>query len=93
MDINFREGFLFRATDPKGRVSPKPFEGSTVANSLRLHLIVLSIDEGETMHRFRSACSITLFHWYNCAEMDSRALLKLAYFPSRDLSSTIGYLV
>ena len=61
MDINFRKGFLFRVTDPKGRVSPKPFEGSTVANSLRLHLIVLNIDEGETMHRFRSACSITLF--------------------------------
>ena len=60
MNINLREGFLFRATDPKGRVSPKPFVGSTVANRLRLHLTALNIDEGETMHSFRSGCSITL---------------------------------
>ena len=60
MNINLREGFLFRATDPKGRVSPKPFVGSTVANRLRLHLAALNIDEGETMHSFRSGCSITL---------------------------------
>ena len=60
MNINLREGFLFRATDPKGHVSPKPFVGSTVANRLRLHLTALNIDEGETMHSFRSGCSITL---------------------------------
>ena len=60
MNINLREGFLFRATDPKGRVSPKPFVGSTVANRLRLYLTALNIDEGETMHSFRSGCSITL---------------------------------
>ena len=60
MNINLREGFLSRATDPKGRVSPKPFVGSTVANRLRLYLTALNIDEGETMHSFRSGCSITL---------------------------------
>ena len=59
MNINFWEGFLFRATDPKGRVSPKPFVGSTVANRLHLHLTALNIDEGETMHSLRSGCSIT----------------------------------
>ena len=58
--IKLREGFLFRATDPKGRVSTKPFLGSTVANRLRLHLTTLKIHEGETMHSFRSGCSITL---------------------------------
>ena len=60
MNIKLREGFLFRATDPKGRVSTKPFVGSTVANCLRLHLTTLKIHEGETMHSFRSGCSITL---------------------------------
>ena len=60
MNIKLREGFLFRATDPKGRVSTKPFLGSTVANRLRLHLTTLKIHEGETMHSFRSGCSITL---------------------------------
>ena len=60
MIINLREGFLFRAIDPKGRVSPKPFVGSTVANRLRLHLTALNIDEGETMRSFRRGRSITL---------------------------------
>ena len=60
MNINLQGGFLFRAIDPKCRVSPKPFAGSTVANRPRLHLTALNIDEGETMHSFRSGCSITL---------------------------------
>ena len=60
MNINLQEGILFRATDPKGRISPKPFVGSIVANCLRLHLTALNIHEGETMHSFRSSCSITL---------------------------------
>ena len=29
MNINLREGFLSRATDPEGRMSPKLFVGST----------------------------------------------------------------
>ncbi|KAJ7383332.1 hypothetical protein OS493_028879 [Desmophyllum pertusum] len=60
MKINLRDGFLFRATDAKGRVSSNPFVGSTVANRLRLHLTTLNIFQGETMHSFRSGCSITL---------------------------------
>lgn len=60
MNIKLREGFLFSATDPKGHVSTKPFVGSTVANGLRLHPTTLKIHEGETMHSFRSGCSITL---------------------------------
>ena len=47
-----REGFLFRATDPMGRVSSKPFVGCTAASRLRLHLPTPNIDEGETMHYF-----------------------------------------
>lgn len=45
MNIKLPQGFLFSATDPKGRVSTKPFVGSTVANRLRLHLTTLC-----TMH-------------------------------------------
>lgn len=60
MNINLREGILFRATDPIGRMSPKPFVGSAVANCLHLHLTSFNVDEGETMHSFRSSCSITL---------------------------------
>ena len=60
MNVNLREGFWFRATDPKARVSSKPFVASTVTNRLRLHLTALNIDKGETMHSFRSGCSITL---------------------------------
>ena len=50
---------LFRAIDPKGRVSLKPFVDSTVPNRLRLHLTTLHIDKGKTLHNFRSGCSIT----------------------------------
>ena len=62
MNISLREGSLFRASDSKGQVSSKPFVDSAVANLLRLHLIIttLNTDEGETMHGFRSGCSITL---------------------------------
>lgn len=60
MSIDLREGFLFRATDPKDCVSPKPFVGSTVACRLRLHPKALNIDGGETMHSFRGGCSMTL---------------------------------
>ena len=62
MNISLREGSLFRASDSKGHVSSKPFVGSAVANLIRLHLMIttLNTDEGETMHGFRSGCSITL---------------------------------
>lgn len=60
MSIDLREGFLFRATDPKDWVSPKPFVGSTVAYRLRLHPKTLNIDGGETMHSFRGGFSMTL---------------------------------
>ncbi|CAH3154482.1 unnamed protein product, partial [Porites lobata] len=45
---------------PVVNLTTYPFVGSTVANRLRLYLTALNIDEGETMHSFRSACSITL---------------------------------
>ena len=60
MGIDLSTGFLFRATDGHTKVKAEPFVGSTVANRLQRHLNDLSINQGETMHSFRSGCSITL---------------------------------
>ena len=60
MSIDLSSGYLFRVTDHSGFFSEAPFVGSTVANRLKGYLTDLSIDDGETMHGFRSGCSITL---------------------------------
>ena len=59
-NVDLREGYLFRATDKSNKVAEKPFVGSTVAARLTSYLTSLGISEGETMHSFRSGCSITL---------------------------------
>ena len=60
MGIDLGHGFLFRVTDRSGNITPNPFVGSAVANRLKKHLSNLKILNGETMHSFRSGCSITL---------------------------------
>ena len=60
MCIDLKDRFLFCATDPHGHVSKSPFLGSVVGNRLKKHLSDLRIDNGETMHSFRSGCSKTL---------------------------------
>ena len=60
MSIVLKEGFLFCVTDRRGHVLDKPFLGSAVANRLKKHLKDLQLCDGETMHSFRSGCSITL---------------------------------
>ena len=60
MTIDLKSGYLFRATDRSGNISDSPFIHSAVANRLRKHLSDLNILNGETMHSFRSRCSITL---------------------------------
>ena len=60
MSIDLRDGHLFRSTNKKGAVSGKPFIGSAIANRLSLHLASFGIPYGETMHSFRSRCSITM---------------------------------
>ena len=62
MGIDLKSGYLFRATDCSGNISDSPFICSAVANRLRKHLSDLNILNGETMHSFRSGCSITLSH-------------------------------
>jgi hypothetical protein len=58
MSIDLRVGYLFRSTDKKGIVTGKPFIGSAIANRLTLHLETLGIHNGDTMHSFRSGCTI-----------------------------------
>ena len=60
VSIVLKEGFLFRVTDRRGHVLDKAFLGSAVANRLKKHLKDLQLCDGETMHSFRSGCSITL---------------------------------
>ena len=60
MSIVLKEDFLFRVTDRRGHVLDKPFLGSTVVNRLKKHLKDLQLCDEETMHSFRSGCSITL---------------------------------
>jgi len=60
MSIDLKDGHLLRSTDKKGAVSGKTYIGSAIANRLSLHLALLGIHHGETMHSFRSGCSITM---------------------------------
>ena len=60
MSVNLREGFLFRVLNSRNEISEEPFVGSSIANRLALHLRSAGIYDGETMHSFRSGCSITL---------------------------------
>ena len=59
MTVNLRDSHLFRTTN-KSTVSTSPFIGSAVANRLVQHLKTLGVHNGESMHSFRSGCSITL---------------------------------
>ena len=59
MAVNLRGGHLFRTTN-KSTVSTSPFIGSAVANRLVQQFKTLDIHNGESMHSFRSGCSITL---------------------------------
>ena len=60
MFIDLRDGYLFHSTNKKGAVSNKPFIRPGIANCLSLHLATLRIHNDETMHSFRSKCSITM---------------------------------
>ena len=60
MCVELKGGYLFRVLDARGYISDTPFVGSAVANRLQKHLKDLNLNNGETMHSFRSGCSITL---------------------------------
>jgi hypothetical protein len=60
MGIHLNQGYLFRPTNNRGCVINAPFQRSAVAHALKKHLTACGLHEGETMHSFRSGCSITL---------------------------------
>ena len=74
--VNLREGYLFRVLNSKSEISEDPFVGSTIANRLALHLRSAGKYDGETMHSFRSGCSITL---------------SLLGIPSEDVARHLGW--
>ena len=59
MGVSLKDGFLFHVTDKRGYILDSPFVNSAVANRLKKHLKDLDISDGETVHGFRSDCSIT----------------------------------
>ena len=60
MSIDLKAGYLFRVCDHHNNIIDVPSVGSAVENRLKKYLKELSLDDGETMHSFRSGCSITL---------------------------------
>ena len=58
--IDLQAGYLFRPTDAQGRVVNAQLSSSTAQSRLRLYLKEAAIDEGETLHSFRSGSAITL---------------------------------
>lgn len=58
--IDLRHGYLFRPTSPQGSVSDKPLLSSTAESRLKFYLNQANIDEGETLHSFRTGCALTL---------------------------------
>ena len=60
MSIDLKVGYLFRVLDYRNNVVDVLFVGSAVENRLKKYLKKFSLDNGETMHSFRSGCSIFL---------------------------------
>lgn len=58
--INLRQVYLFRPTNQKGSVVDKPFEYQAADVHLKFYLRLAGIDNGETLHGFRSGCALTL---------------------------------
>lgn len=58
--VSVTNGYLFRPTDPQGHIVNKPFTSSSAEARLKLYLKEAQIDEGETLHSFRSGSAITL---------------------------------
>lgn len=60
LGMTLRNGYLFRPTNAQGHVVNKPFTSSSAEARLRLYLKEADLDEGETLHSFRSGSAITL---------------------------------
>ena len=60
LGMTLRNGFLSRTTNAQGHVVNKPFTSSSAEARLRLYLKEAGLDEGETLHTFRSAVQPSL---------------------------------
>ena len=60
MSIDLKAGYLFRVCDHQNNIVDVPFVGSAVENRLKNYLKELSLDNEETIHSFRSGCSVTI---------------------------------
>ena len=58
--IDVSKGYLFRPTTPQGDIVDKPLSSSTAHQRLKVYLKETCLEEGETLHSFRSGCAITL---------------------------------
>ena len=59
-NIDLRHGHLFRPTSPQGSVSDTPLLSFTAESRLKFFLKQANIDEGETLHSFRTDCALTV---------------------------------
>ena len=57
LGMTLRNGYLFRPTNAQGHVVNKQFTSSSAKARLRLYLKETGLDEGETLHSFRSGLS------------------------------------
>ena len=60
LGVVLSQGYFFRATDKRGKISERPFLGSAVNSRLRKYLLEAEIHGGETPHSFRVGLSNTL---------------------------------
>ena len=58
--VDLTRGYLFRPTSPKGGILDSPFSSAAAEARLKLYLKDMGVDDGETLHGFRSGCAITL---------------------------------
>ena len=59
LGISLSSGYLFRATNKQGHIVDKPLLSSTAESRLKKYLRDAHIDNGETLHSFRSGCAVT----------------------------------
>ena len=58
--ISLSDGYVFRPTNHQGHILNKPLTSSSAEARFKYYLNEAKIDEGETLHGFRSGSAITL---------------------------------
>jgi hypothetical protein len=60
LEIDLRDGYLFRPTNAQGFIVNSPLTSDTVNSRLKSYLVDMGEYDGETAHGFRAGCAITL---------------------------------